>query len=189
MENNRLLLIVDPQIDFISGSLPVPKAAEAMDRLAEYVAQHGDDYAVKMVTSDWHPYNHCSFSRKGGEWPAHCVQHSVGAAVYQPLLEALNTSRGGFTMLYKGNRIDKDEYSIMQNADSASVLVRLIAALQIEQVDICGLAGNICVLNTARDMLTLLGPTMVRVLSEFSPSLDDGSELEAFIRDNHLIGA
>ena len=34
METNSMLLVVDPQLDFISGSLPVPGAAEAMDRLA-----------------------------------------------------------------------------------------------------------------------------------------------------------
>ena len=33
----KLLLIVDPQIDFITGTLPVGGAAEAMDALAKYV--------------------------------------------------------------------------------------------------------------------------------------------------------
>ena len=39
---NKMLIIVDPQVDFINGSLPVNGAAEAMDSLAEYVKQHGD---------------------------------------------------------------------------------------------------------------------------------------------------
>ena len=34
---NRLLLIVAPQIDFISGSLPVEGAAQAMEGLANYL--------------------------------------------------------------------------------------------------------------------------------------------------------
>lgn len=186
MEQRRMLLIVDPQLDFISGSLPVPGAAEAMDALARYVADHGDDYVVRLVTSDWHPFNHCSFAHRGGPWPAHCVQHSAGAAVWQPLLEALYRTRGAFTMLYKGNRVERDEYSIMQNEESASVVARLIAALQIDRIDLCGLAGNICVLNTARDLLTLCGPEMLHILTDYAPSLDDGSELSAFVRDNHL---
>ncbi|MBM6991905.1 MAG: isochorismatase family protein [Prevotella sp.] len=189
METNRLLLIVDPQIDFISGSLPVPGAADAMDRLAHYIDHHGSDYAVKLVTSDWHPFNHCSFSHRGGEWPTHCVQHSAGAAVWQRLLDSLNRSRGGFTMLYKGDQINKDEYSIMENASSASVIVRLIAALKIDRIDICGLAGNICVLNTARDLLSLCGPDMICVLTDYAPSLDDGSELQRFVQENGLMTA
>ena len=51
----KMLLVVDPQIDFINGSLPVAGAAEAMDALAEYVKTSGDEYVVRIVTSDWHP--------------------------------------------------------------------------------------------------------------------------------------
>jgi len=176
-----MLLVVDPQIDFITGSLPVPGAAEAMDALAQYIEIHGEDYAVKIVTADWHPYNHCSFDRKGGPWPSHCVQHSVGAAVWQPLLEALNRSRGGFTLLYKGTRVDREEYSVMQGEDSAGVLVRLVAALGIGQIDVCGLAGDVCVLTTAKDLAEVLGMETVHILEAFAPSLDGGAALSAFV--------
>ena len=117
----KMLLVVDPQIDFITGSLPVKDASGAMNRLADYVLRHGDESLVKIVTSDWHPYHHCSFTREGGQWPVHCVQHSAGAAIWQPLLDALNETKGGFTLLYKGDQIDKDEYSILQNELKAIV--------------------------------------------------------------------
>lgn len=178
---NKMLLIVDPQIDFITGTLPVKGGAEAMDALAEYVLRHGDEYAIRIVTSDWHPYRHCSFDREGGQWPAHCVQHSAGAAIWQTLLEALWQVKGGFTLLYKGTSIDKDEYSILQNEKSAGILLRLITALRIGQIDICGLAGNVCVLNTAKDLKDIVGADKLNILKEFSPSLDDGSALNAFI--------
>lgn len=175
-----MLLVVDPQVDFINGTLPVAGAADAMDALAAYVREHGDEYAVKVVTSDWHPYRHCSFDREGGEWPPHCVQHSAGAAIWQPLLEALNESRGGYTMLYKGERVDRDEYSIMGNPQSSSALLRIISALGIGRVDICGLAGNICVLNTASDLKDAIGAGKLHILETYSPSLDDGSSLREF---------
>lgn len=182
-ETKKMLLVVDPQIDFINGTLPVPGAASAMDALAGYVRERGDGYAVKAVTSDWHPYRHCSFDREGGEWPPHCIQHSAGAAVWQPLLEALNESRGGFTMLYKGDSIDRDEYSVMRNSQSSSVLLRIISALGIERIDICGLAGNVCVLNTASDLKDAVGVDRIHILEEYSPSLDDGSALRAFVAE------
>ncbi|MDD2602239.1 MAG: isochorismatase family protein [Prevotella sp.] len=182
----KMLLIVDPQIDFITGSLPVPGASEAMDKLSKYVIEHNDDYTVRIVTSDWHPYNHCSFSRKGGPWPSHCVQHSVGAAIWQPLVDALNLSRGGYTLLYKGTRVDKEEYSIMQNADSTTVIIRLINALKIGQIDLCGLAGNVCVLNTAKDLIAIFGSEKLHILTGYTPSLDDGTELKDFITSNGL---
>ena len=109
MEKKKMLLVVDPQIDFVSGSLPVPGAAEAMIALAHYIRKHENTYAIRIVTADWHPYHHSSFKEEGGTWPRHCVQHSKGAALYTPILKALNEVRGGFTLLYKGDSLDKDE--------------------------------------------------------------------------------
>ncbi len=181
MTNQKILLVVDPQIDFINGSLPVPGAAAAMDALAVYVAEHGDEYVAKLVTSDWHPYNHCSFDRRGGEWPAHCVQHSSGAALWPSLLEALNNSRGGFTMLYKGDRVDREEYSVLQNDASSCVLLRVVEALHAD-VDVCGIAGDVCVLNTSRDLVKAIGSERVRVLEEYAPSLDGGKVLAEWVQ-------
>ena len=177
----KLLLIVDPQIDFITGTLPVAGAAEAMDALAKYVKEQSNEYTVKIVTADWHPYHHSSFADEGGVWPRHCVQHSVGAAIWESLLVALNESKGGFTLLYKGDSIDKDEYSIMQNKASASILARLVKALKVDQIDICGLAGDICVLNTAKDITSTFENTKLNVLEPYSPSLDGGAALNDFV--------
>ena len=66
---SKILLIVDPQVDFVNGSLPVTGAAEAMDALAAYVKEHGNEYVARLVTADWHPYHHCSFADEGGMWP------------------------------------------------------------------------------------------------------------------------
>ncbi len=186
MTNTKMLLVVDPQIDFINGSLPVPGAAAAMDALAEYLAKHGDDYAVRLVTSDWHPYNHCSFDRKGGPWPAHCVQHSAGAALWPSLLEALNQTRGAFTMLYKGDKVDREEYSILQNETSANVVMQIISALNIDRVDVCGVAGDVCVLNTTRDLVERIGAGRVHVMQEYAPSLDGGEALAKYVAEADL---
>ena len=79
---NKMLLVVDPQMDFISGTLAVDKAKEKMLELARYVREKDGDYRLKVVTMDWHPYSHCSFQDNGGQWPRHCVQNTVGAAFF-----------------------------------------------------------------------------------------------------------
>lgn len=53
--SRRMLLIVDPQIDFICGSLPVEGAEKAMNSLSEYIRQSDGDYTIKVVTADRHP--------------------------------------------------------------------------------------------------------------------------------------
>lgn len=63
---NKLLLIIDPQTDFITGTLPVPASGKAMNELAGYITDNNGLYAHKIVTTDRHPFNHCSFTSAGG---------------------------------------------------------------------------------------------------------------------------
>ncbi|MDO4512186.1 MAG: isochorismatase family protein [Bacteroidales bacterium] len=193
MSDRKMLIVVDPQIDFISGSLPVPGAAEAMDRLAAYVQQHSAEYALMVVTSDWHPYDHCSFAPNGGPWPVHCVQNSEGAATYWPLLEALYKSETPTLFLQKGDLQHREEYSIVQNSAAREFFECTLAddadaddCTRYAMVDVCGIAGDVCVLNTLRDLLPLVGAQRLCVLTQFAPSLDGGKSLNQFIEENHL---
>ena len=98
----KMLLIVDPQIDFINGSLPVPLAAEAMNELASYLKVVSGMYDVKVVSTDFHPWNHCSFKENGGEWPAHCIGHTTGAAIWPTLVEPVTKTGGPVKFIRKG---------------------------------------------------------------------------------------
>jgi nicotinamidase/pyrazinamidase len=181
MEEKKLLLIVDPQVDFITGTLPVPGAEQAMNDLARYIIDHDGDYHAKVVTGDWHPLDHCSFEPNGGQWPVHCVQHSPGAATWWPLLEALYSTRGATEFLTKGDDKSREEYSIMQNPDSGAFLTWLLAGKsKYTQVHVCGLAGDVCVLNTLRDLMPLCG-SRIKVLEQYAPSLDGGKALSSFL--------
>lgn len=193
MSDRKMLIVVDPQIDFISGSLPVPGAAEAMNQLADYVKANGDDYALMVVTNDWHPYDHCSFAPNGGPWPVHCVQNSEGAATYWPLLEALYQSETETLFLQKGDLRHREEYSIVQNTGAREFFENTLdnslladADCQYQHVDVCGIAGDVCVLNTLRDLLPIVGTDRLRVLTRFAPSLDGGKALQAFIDENSI---
>ncbi len=179
---NKLLLIVDPQVDFINGSLPVPGAEEAMDKLAGYILAQDGTYRRKVVTLDWHPYRHISFVENGGEWPTHCVQYTHGASIWSALIAPLNTTAGELTILHKGTDPDTEEYSIFKNPESATKLKDIIAKHQIDQIDLCGLAGDICVLNTLKDGLKLYPSLRFNVLCSYSPSLDGGEALDNMIK-------
>ena len=61
VKENRMLIIVDPQIDFTTGSLATAKGPEAMERLAQAI-DNGvlDKYTWVIITQDAHPSNHCT---------------------------------------------------------------------------------------------------------------------------------
>lgn len=171
----KILLIVDPQLDFITGTLPVPGAESAMNHLAEYIADNDGLYAHKIVTADRHPYDHCSFTANGGQWPRHCVHDTAGAAIWQPVFDAIYQTKGDVSILYKGENSDIEEYSIFKAPGAADEIDRLIKAHDIGQIDICGLAGDVCVADTLKDGISLYGKEMFNVLTEFSPTIGCGS--------------
>ena len=179
--NKKVLIVVDAQYDFINGNLPVPGANEAMTNLAEWLKEHANEYSFIFLTADWHPLTHCSFNKNGGQWPVHCVQHTHGAAIYQPIIDSLDDAKVDYEVLVKGDDEAHEEYSIFNNVISGSFLQNIGKDVNISQVDICGLAGNICVLNTLRDALRNFPNSNFVVLNEFSPSLDGGKALKEFV--------
>lgn len=86
----KVLLIVDPQIDFITGSLSVYGAVEAMDYLVNWIYINQNRLSEIVITQDWHPVNHCSFTSQGGIWPTHCVERTEGAKIYPKLQSTIN---------------------------------------------------------------------------------------------------
>lgn len=183
----RLLLIIDPQIDFINGSLPVPGAEEAMNNLSRYIAESDGTYSYIVMTADAHPYEHCSFSRNGGSWPDHCISDSVGAAVWPPLFDSVFSTSAKALVLHKGLDKDTEEYSIFKNMDSCRILSRIIDGQGITEIDICGLAGDVCVLDSIKDALRLFPGITIWVLVPFSPSIDGGTALNRIINDRKLL--
>lgn len=146
MSANAVLLIVDPQIDFISGSLPVPQAEEAMVRLARWIEQEQERYDTIMVTMDQHPIDHCSFVHKGGPWPMHCVRYSQGAAIYPAVFEAMCRVGKPITFVEKATSAERDEYSAFKEDIPTELL-------EAEQIYLSGLAGDYCVKETEQDLL------------------------------------
>lgn len=185
----NILLIVDPQNDFITGTLAVQGAKEKMLKLADYIKDFNDDYDYIFVTLDTHPVEHCSFKENGGIWPSHCVVFTNGWNMPEYLADAFN----GLTSLFvyhKGDNNDKEEYSIFQNEMCGKILTQQLLHFQKQDpetyVDVCGIAGDYCVLETLKGLVELINPKHIRVLTEYIASIDEGKAINEFIKSNNL---
>lgn len=174
--NTKVILIIDPQIDFISGSLAVPMAEEKMLALAEYL--RSSDHDTVVFTCDWHPMTHISFKENGGVWPRHCVKHTVGAAIFPPLIDAAYSKKRDVYFLTKGDRFDKEEFSIFKNFASKDRLKKIISMAKCEQIDVCGIAMDVCVKDTIKDGMKIFSPSMFNVMLEYTPAITKQGELE-----------
>lgn len=185
----RILLIVDPQNDFITGPLTVKGAKEKMMKLADYIEDEGCKYDYICVTLDSHPENHCSFKENGGIWPTHCIYNTNGWDIPEYLDDALNLSGKLVGYYHKGTESDQEEYSIFDNEDDGFTLYTQIKELMRGDdvfIDVCGIAGDYCVLETIKGLRKYIGDNYICVLTEYTASIDGGEKLMNYIKDNNI---
>lgn len=184
--SKKILMLIDCQIDFISGSLAVKDAKETMDGLCDFIIENGKSYDKIILTADWHPTTHCSFQDNGGMWPKHCVQHSVGASIYQPLLEALDKINSDYVVLTKGDNEDREEYSVFKNEKSCKEIKAICETLGTEHMDYVGIALDYCVKDSILDCKRELPNMNIHLFPQFSPCIGDKDATLAKLEESNV---
>lgn len=183
----KILLIVDPQNDFITGTLAVTGAEEKMKAIADAL-KDPTTYDWISVTMDSHPDNHSSFKDNGGIWPKHCVSNEWGWNLPEYLAEVLRPAQN-LQYFRKGTLTDKEEYSIFDNeTDGAELKKKLTEWSQQEElrIELCGIAGDYCVLETLKGLRTFIDDACIQVRLEFTASIDGGEKLTNYLIENQI---
>ena len=183
---NKMLLVIDCQYDFINGSMGIKGSEEMVNRLAEYVAEHGKDYKILGFSADWHPYNHCSFKENGGLWPVHCIPYTRGGAIYEALTKAAYSTGVPVHVFEKGNDSRWEEYSLFGNKVSTERVKQLVKENNIEQIEICGIAAEYCVKESIEGAIREFGADMVTVFRKYIIAFEDIKVLDDVISKNKL---
>ncbi|HZX72697.1 MAG TPA: bifunctional nicotinamidase/pyrazinamidase [Rhodanobacter sp.] len=165
------LILVDVQPDFMPGGPLACHEGEAIvGGIDQLLRQRRFRHVV--ATQDWHPRAHVSFasSHPGrapfeqiglyGQpqtlWPDHCVQGTPGAALHP----AIDWSAVD-AVIRKGGDPAVDSYSGFREnhgPDGSRPSTGLAGWLRergVDEVVVCGLARDVCVLWTAQDAVTL----------------------------------
>ena len=192
---NRMLIIVDPQNDFTTGSLATKNGPAAMEYLAKALDEGAwKNYSWIIVTQDAHPANHCSFVEQGGVFPPHCVRNTEGMNVYEVLLKSLDGIMGNGSgmqvhFMEKGDLADKEEFSIFQNEHSGAKLRKTIEELGFEGIDICGIATDYCVYETTKDLMEFYPAKQIRIVTNCLAAVDDNdTKLADLMKENGIEG-
>jgi len=165
------LIVVDVQPDFMPGGALACHEGDAIvpgiDRLLRSRL-----FSHVVATQDWHPRGHASFAsshpgRAAFEqitlhghpqtlWPDHCVQGTPGAALHPAVdWSALDA------VIRKGGDAAVDSYSgFRENHGPAGTrpstgLAGWLRERGVDEVFVCGLARDVCVLWTAQDAVAL----------------------------------
>ena len=165
------LIVVDVQPDFMpGGALACHQGDAIVPGIDELLRRRLFRHVV--ATQDWHPPGHASFasSHPGtaaferialhGQpqtlWPEHCVQGSPGAELHRQIdWSALDV------VIRKGSDPAVDSYSGFrenhgpQGRRPSTGLAGWLRERDVDEVFVCGLARDVCVLWTAQDAVEL----------------------------------
>ena len=181
-----VLIVVDVQNDFVSGSLAIPGARDIVPVINRLVA--GFEHVI--VTQDWHPRGHISFAstHAGAKhletvqtpygpqtvFHDHCIQGTPGAEL-DPYLEITKSE----LILRKGYRKDVDAFSAFFENDrkTSTGLGAYLRVRGITRVFCCGLALYGCVKATAEGArLELFETFVIEDASKGRVTLDGSNE-------------
>lgn len=138
------LIVIDMQVDFISGSLGSDRAREIVPKVVELVK--GFDGKV-IFTRDTHGKNYLR-TQEGRNLPVeHCIQGTPGWQICPEL------------GVYAQNIVDKLSFGSIS-------LPRVLAQEGTpESITLCGLCTDICVISNAMILKSAFPETLVRVVS------------------------
>lgn len=174
------LIVVDCQYDFIKGSLAVRGANKVIDNIIAYIFDNKDAIDKVVFTLDWHPVNHCSFEKNGGQWPVHCVQYSKGASIDDRLLEAVIDAGINYDIIIKGDDAAQEEYGAFSIPPFSDCLFDRHHTVNIDKhsdIVVCGIAGDYCVKETTLNLIELNPKMFLKGVA----SIDDGTTVNDFI--------
>lgn len=142
----NVLIAVDVQNDFITGSLAVGDAEQVIDPINAFASSVREHDGVAIFTGDQHP----SATPHFDVWPPHCVAGTEGAA-FHPRLDV----REGDTIISKGME-QTDGYSgwegVTDKGETLETLLMPRTPRERVRVFIGGLATDYCVRATTLDI-------------------------------------
>lgn len=128
----KLLIVVDYQKDFVTGSLGFPEAVQIEQVLCRKIRQYQEEGQQVVYTMDTHGPDYAQ-TQEGRKLPiAHCIKGSEGWQLYGEAAGLLAGCR----------RFDKPTFGSLELAD-------WLKGQQYEQIELCGVVTNICVVSNA----------------------------------------
>ena len=158
----RILVVVDMQKDFISGSLGTKEAKEIVPFVKRKIEKYKIEGNEIIYTRDTHKENYLE-TQEGKNLPAkHCIENTAGWEISKEL--------------------DTQGYKIINKATFGSL--ELVDYLKnkynnIEQIEIIGLCTDICVISNAMLLKAAFTETKIKVDSKCCAGVTEKSHKNA----------
>lgn len=151
----KLLIVIDYQVDFVSGSLGFARAKELEEGICKRINEYRQSGDEVWFTMDTHKSDYIS-TREGGLLPvAHCIKGTSGWELY------------GEVSKLRGNSplIEKPSFGSVE-------LLHRLEENPFDEVELAGVVTNICVISNAAIIKAALPEADICVNTRLTASND-----------------
>ena len=147
----KVLVVVDMQNDFISGSLGTPEARAIIPAVVDRIKRHN---GVVVITQDTHDETYAE-TQEGKNLPvSHCVYGTDGWYVHQEVAAAANNSNNELAIF------SKPTFGSLELGDYLSALNK---SDPVDEIILIGLCTDICVISNAMILKAYLPEVKITV--------------------------
>lgn len=164
----KVLLVVDYQVDFVSGTLGFPEAKGLDEGIAQKINEYLDNGDTIICTYDTHTPEYLD-TQEGKKLPIpHCIRETEGWKLYGKVGEIVeaNSPPKIYKLLKKSFGSDALQSSLL------SLLENSMRTTEEIEVEVCGVVTNICVISNAIIAKTALPEAKITVNSSLCASND-----------------
>lgn len=134
----KILIVVDMQNDFITDALGSSEAEAIVPAAAKLIKTACNEYDGIIFTMDTH-YDNYMDTLEGKMLPVpHCLKNSEGWQIRESLLA-----------IVKAYDAEDKTYYLMKETFGSYDLITLLNTLEFDEIEICGLTTDICLLSNS----------------------------------------
>lgn len=153
----KLLVVVDYQNDFVSGSLGFPKAVELEKSICNKIKEYRQNNDTVIFTLDTHENDYMQ-TQEGQNLPVpHCIKNTDGIKLYGKVAEL----------------VLPDDIMMEKNTFGAKGLAKYFEQNSYDLVEFVGVVSNICVISNAVIAKAFLPEAEIVIESSCVASNDD----------------
>ena len=128
----KLLVVIDMQTDFITGTLGTAEAISILPAVKEKIEHYERQHQDIVFTKDTHQPNYLE-TQEGKNLPVvHCLEHTDGWQIAEPLLPYI-----------------KDHLCFCKSTFGSVALANYIAEQKYDTIELIGVCTDICVISNA----------------------------------------
>lgn len=87
---SKILMLVDDQLDFVTGSMSVKKRGkECVERTKIFINRNKNDISKVVFICQFNKPTDSRFKKNGGDMPMFCVEYTPGACIEPTILKLL----------------------------------------------------------------------------------------------------